>query len=106
MKTCTDEDDHHDSEEGDSSGGTHMATSNGSLTGETVWNDMPQGGATGGGVSAVFPLPDYQTNSNVPPPSNNIGGSEPLNSIDSVLNLHGSGRTQVAHDTLDIRMTG
>jgi kumamolisin len=55
-------------------GGTHMATSNGSLTGETVWNDMPQGGATGGGVSAVFALPDYQTSSNVPPPSNNIGG--------------------------------
>jgi kumamolisin len=55
-------------------GGTHMATSNGSLSGETVWNDMPQGGASGGGVSAVFALPDYQTNSNVPPPSNNIVG--------------------------------
>lgn len=55
-------------------GGTRVATSSGSLTGETVWNDMPQGGATGGGVSAVFALPDYQTNSNVPPPSNNIGG--------------------------------
>jgi kumamolisin len=55
-------------------GGTRVATSSGSLTGETVWNDMPQGGATGGGVSAVFALPDYQTNSNVPPPSNSIGG--------------------------------
>jgi kumamolisin len=55
-------------------GGTRLATSNGSLTGETVWNDMPQGGATGGGVSAVFALPDYQTNFNVPPPSNNSGG--------------------------------
>jgi kumamolisin len=35
---------------------------------------MPQGGATGGGISAVFALPDYQTNFNVPPPSNNSGG--------------------------------
>lgn len=55
-------------------GGTSLATNNGSLTGETVWNDMPQGGATGGGVSNVFALPDYQLNCNVPPPSNTGGG--------------------------------
>jgi kumamolisin len=33
---------------------------------EVVWNDGSSGGATGGGVSAVFPLPDYQKRSNVP----------------------------------------
>jgi kumamolisin len=27
---------------------------------ETVWNDGAQGGATGGGVSTVFPVPTYQ----------------------------------------------
>lgn len=33
---------------------------------ETVWNDGSKGGATGGGVSTVFPLPAYQKLSNVP----------------------------------------
>ncbi len=33
---------------------------------ETVWNDGSKGGATGGGVSTLFPLPAYQKNSNVP----------------------------------------
>src|SRR5262249_20504009 len=27
---------------------------------ETGWNDGAQGGATGGGVSKIFPVPDYQ----------------------------------------------
>lgn len=33
---------------------------------ETVWNDGSKGGATGGGTSTVFALPDYQKLSNVP----------------------------------------
>jgi kumamolisin len=33
---------------------------------ETVWNDGAQGGATGGGVSALFPLPDYQKTAGTP----------------------------------------
>lgn len=33
---------------------------------EIVWNDGTNGGATGGGVSAVFPLPAYQRSANVP----------------------------------------
>jgi len=33
---------------------------------ETVWNDGSKGGATGGGTSALFALPDYQKASNVP----------------------------------------
>lgn len=48
-----------------SCGGTSLDS-----TGETVWNDGPDGGATGGGISEFFPLPDWQTNANVPPCAN------------------------------------
>jgi kumamolisin len=34
-----------------------------------VWNENPNS-ATGGGVSAVFPLPSYQSNAHVPPSAN------------------------------------
>jgi kumamolisin len=40
---------------------------------ETVWNDGTSGGATGGGVSDTFDLPDWQTSAGVPP-SVNAGG--------------------------------
>lgn len=40
-------------------GGTRLESSNGSIVSETVWNDGPDS-ATGGGVSDLFPLPDYQ----------------------------------------------
>ena len=33
---------------------------------QTVWNDGSSGGATGGGVSQVFPLPAFQAKANVP----------------------------------------
>jgi kumamolisin len=47
-------------------GGTQISTSGTSLTGEVVWDDLSAGGgATGGGVSAVFPLPTWQQNANV-----------------------------------------
>jgi kumamolisin len=36
---------------------------------ETVWNDGAQGGATGGGFSAQFPLPAWQASANIKPPS-------------------------------------
>ncbi len=52
-------------------GGTRLETSGGTIDREVVWNSD---GATGGGVSAVFPLPDYQQNANVPP-SANPGGA-------------------------------
>ena len=55
-------------------GGTTLQASNGTITSETVWNDLPNGGATGGGVSNVFPLPSWQTGFNVPKPSNSAGG--------------------------------
>lgn len=43
-------------------GGTRVLTAKGTITSETVWNDGTQGGATGGGYSAVFARPDWQTN--------------------------------------------
>jgi kumamolisin len=45
-----------------------------------VWNDLPNNGATGGGVSATFPLPTWQANANVPSsvnPGNFVGRGVP-----------------------------
>jgi kumamolisin len=53
-------------------GGTHITVSNGKITGESCWNqneaDTQQDsfGSSGGGVSAVFPLPTYQAKAKVP----------------------------------------
>ena len=48
-------------------GGTAVQASNGKITNEQVWNELAnQEGATGGGVSAIFPLPAYQQGANVP----------------------------------------
>ena len=47
-------------------GGTTLQASAGTVTSETVWDDGGQGGATGGGVSDVFPLPDWQADAGVP----------------------------------------
>ncbi len=41
-------------------GGTSLQISNGEIVSETVWNDLPSGGAGGGGISTVFPVPSYQ----------------------------------------------
>jgi kumamolisin len=41
-------------------GGTSLQASGNAITAETVWNDGAQGGAGGGGVSAVFPVPSWQ----------------------------------------------
>ena len=41
-------------------GGTSITVANGAITGEVVWNDAGDG-ATGGGFSAVFPTPAWQT---------------------------------------------
>ncbi|WP_206830301.1 protease pro-enzyme activation domain-containing protein [Alicyclobacillus fructus] len=51
-------------------GGTRLVTSGGQIERETVWNDGPDGGSTGGGVSRVFPLPAWQEQANVPPSAN------------------------------------
>jgi kumamolisin len=57
-------------------GGTSLP----SISGEVVWNDQPQDGATGGGVSDVFPLPTWQSSAKVPPsanPGSHIGRGVP-----------------------------
>jgi kumamolisin len=41
-------------------GGTNLQASAGKITSETVWNELPNMGATGGGVSDVFDLPAWQ----------------------------------------------
>lgn len=47
-------------------GGTKLNISGSKISSEVVWNDLPNNGATGGGVSQTFPLPSWQTNANVP----------------------------------------
>jgi kumamolisin len=42
-------------------GGTRLLASDGKIQSETVWNDGTNGGATGGGISAHFSRPSYQS---------------------------------------------
>ena len=46
-------------------GGTYLIAKNGRIVSETVWHESDYA-ASGGGVSEVFPLPDYQADANVP----------------------------------------
>lgn len=46
-------------------GGTSLRASAGGPSSETVWNDGARGGASGGGVSAVYGLPAWQRNLSV-----------------------------------------
>jgi kumamolisin len=55
-------------------GGTTLQASNDKIVAETVWNDGSSGGATGGGVSNVFPLPAWQDGFDVPSPTVQGGG--------------------------------
>jgi len=56
-------------------GGTTLRAdpATGVISSETVWNDGPSGGATGGGVSDVFAQPAWQASAGVP--ANPGGGS-------------------------------
>jgi kumamolisin len=54
-------------------GGTTLQFNGNNITSETVWNDGPDGGATGGGVSDSIDLPTWQANAKVPA-SVNPGG--------------------------------
>jgi kumamolisin len=62
-------------------GGTQLQASGGAITSEVVWNEQAnQEGATGGGVSDVFPLPSYQSAAGVPAsanPGGNVGRGVP-----------------------------
>jgi kumamolisin len=51
-------------------GGTRLVASGGKIASETVWNDDPRSSATGGGVSDVFALPDWQRDAGVPTSAN------------------------------------
>jgi kumamolisin len=51
-------------------GGTRLTASGGKIVSQVVWDDLPSGGATGGGVSDVFPLPSWQEGAGVPPSAN------------------------------------
>jgi len=42
-------------------GGTSLRGSGSKISSETVWNDGAQGGATGGGISATFAVPSWQS---------------------------------------------
>lgn len=56
-------------------GGTKLVASGTTITSETAWNELSLNeGATGGGVSTLFPLPTWQANSNVPAPATSSGG--------------------------------
>jgi kumamolisin len=48
-------------------GGTRLDTTKGTITSETVWNELAKNeGATGGGVSRIFAVPSYQSKAGVP----------------------------------------
>ncbi len=52
-------------------GGTELVTSGNTVTSEIVWNELASNeGATGGGISDVFPLPSWQNGAGVPPSAN------------------------------------
>ena len=57
-------------------GGTTLRGSGNTISSETVWNETAQNeGATGGGVSNVFPIPAYQQSAGVPAnPQTNFAG--------------------------------
>jgi kumamolisin len=56
-------------------GGTRLAGSGSIISSEVVWNESSLNeGATGGGVSAIFPKPTYQASANVPRPTTSGGG--------------------------------
>ncbi|MGA7156786.1 MAG: S53 family peptidase [Acidobacteriaceae bacterium] len=56
-------------------GGTKLIGSGSTITSEVVWNELADDeGATGGGVSALFPLPVWQQNSKVPAAPSAGGG--------------------------------
>jgi kumamolisin len=62
-------------------GGTKLTATGNTISTEVVWNELSNNeGATGGGISAVFPKPDYQANAGVPAsvnPGNYVGRGLP-----------------------------
>ena len=54
-------------------GGTRLEGSGSNISNEVVWNEGRESGATGGGVSDVFDIPDWQSNANVPQSASTAG---------------------------------
>jgi kumamolisin len=51
-------------------GGTRLEMAGGRIAAETVWDDGQGGGAGGGGISVVFPVPAYQQSARIPASAN------------------------------------
>ncbi|HEX3542734.1 MAG TPA: S53 family peptidase [Acidimicrobiales bacterium] len=51
-------------------GGTSLEATGAQITSETVWNGGASGGATGGGISDLWPVPTYQQGVTLPPSAN------------------------------------
>jgi kumamolisin len=47
-------------------GGTTLSIQDGQIASETVWNELPNHGAGGGGISIEFPVPSYQSGVKMP----------------------------------------
>jgi len=56
-------------------GGTKLTSSGTAITDEVVWNELAANeGATGGGISNIFPMPTWQAGSGIPKPTGSAGG--------------------------------
>lgn len=56
-------------------GGTHLELNpNGTIASETGWTDTNNNGASGGGISQIFPVPSYQSTLTLPIPAGDKPG--------------------------------
>jgi kumamolisin len=62
-------------------GGTTLSIQNGKIASETVWNELPNHGAGGGGISIEFPVPSYQSATKMP---NNVDTGKPGRGVPDV----------------------
>ncbi|HEX4614470.1 MAG TPA: S53 family peptidase, partial [Stellaceae bacterium] len=75
-------------------GGTKLQASGTAITQETVWNEGPNNGATGGGVSGFFALPPYQEGLHV---TRTQGGTQAL-AMRGVPDVAGDADPQTGYD--------
>jgi len=62
-------------------GGTKLTIQNGQIASEVVWNELPDHGAGGGGISIEFPVPSYQSAIKMP---NNVDTGQPGRGVPDV----------------------
>ena len=62
-------------------GGTTLNIANGQIASETVWNELPNDGAGGGGISVEFAVPAYQSGIKMP---NNVDTGKPGRGVPDV----------------------